>query len=344
MEEREGRHGRREFLRRVLRAGIGATGAGILFGSDLFGLPQARAQDAPPVVVAIRHSGLGSTSGADRRAVYGVMLDNALATIVGGAAARGALWSRFVPPEKTVGLKVNCLGGLGISTDPELTFAVAEGLIAGGCQPQRIIAFDRSDEDLRSAGYPVVSEGPSMRAYGSNNPAAGYEEKLTRFGESGDRLSRIVTEQVTALVNLPILKDHALAGMTGALKNHYGILQNPNKFHAGGCDPFISELNELRLVRRKQAISILDCREILYEGGPSDQPDNHYLANMIMASTDPVALDTCAWQILEGIRAEKGLGTLESVGRPPKHIATSAQRELGVADMSRIRYVPIDLG
>jgi uncharacterized protein (DUF362 family) len=335
---------RRSFLGKVLRAGLTTTLAGTIYGSDLFGMPQALAQQAAPVVVAVRHSGLTAAREADRRAVYGAMLDAALASLSGVQDVRAGLWRRYVPVDKVIGLKVNCLAGLGMSTDPQLTYAVAEGLISAGCPPQNIIAFDRTDSDLVMGGYPIVTDGPTMRVYGSANEAAGYEDKLTRFGEAGDRFSRILTEQIGVLVNLPILKDHALAGMTAALKNHFGCLQNPNKFHAGNCDPFIADLNKLRVIRRKQCLSVVDCREVLYQGGPSDQPDYHYEANTILVGTDPVALDAVAWQMLEGIRAEKGLGTLESEGRPPRHIATAAQYELGIADLAQIRCVTVELG
>jgi hypothetical protein len=334
---------RRGFLGRILRAGLATTLAGTIYGSDLFGMPRALAQETAPVVVGVRHSGLTAAEEGERRALYGAMLDAALSNLAGIQDTRAGLWRRFVPVDKVIGLKVNCLAGRGMSTDLQLTYAVAEGLITAGCPPQNIIAFDRTDGDLASGGYPIVTDGPTMRVYGSANEVAGYEEKLTRFGEAGDRFSRILTEQIGALVNLPILKDHAMAGMTAALKNHFGCLQNPNKFHADFCDPFIAELNKLRLIRRKQCLTVIDCRDVLYHGGPSDQPDYHYEADTILAGTDAVALDAVAWQMLEGIRAEKGLGTLESEGRPPRHIATAAQYELGIADLARIRYVTVEL-
>lgn len=346
MDDRQtGREGldRRRFLTRVLRAGLTTTLAGSIFGSDLFGIPQARAGQAATVVM-VRHSGLTAAEGDERRQVYGAMLDTGLAYLAGGPGTRADLWRRFAPVDQAIGLKVNCLAGLGMSTDPQLTYAVAEGIITAGAPPTNVVAFDRDDRDLQSAGYPIVTEGPTMRVYGSANPTAGYEEKLTRFGDSADRFSRIVTEQIGAIVNLPILKDHGLAGMTAALKNHFGCLQNPNKLHADLCAPYIVDLNKLRLFRRKQCLCVLDCRDVLYHGGPSDSPDHHYEANTIMLATDPVALDAAAWQMLEGMRQEKGLGTLESEGRPPTHIALAAQAELGVADLSAIQVLPVDAG
>jgi uncharacterized protein (DUF362 family) len=327
----------------LFRLGVSTTLAGTLFGSDLLGMPRASAQGGASTVAIVTHSGLRAAEGDDRRHIYGVMLDKALSAL-GTAGTRGALWQAFVPPGGGIGIKVNCLGGLGISTDPQFAYAIAEGLIAGGADPTSIIVFDREDAHLENAGYPIVSDGKTIRVYGSNNPVAGYEDRVTRFGDAGDRLSRILTEQVKSVVNAPILKDHGIAGITCALKNHFGVIQNPNKFHANRCEPYVSDLNTLRVIRRTQRICVADCREVLYEGGPGDNANYHYEANSIMVSTDPVALDTVGWQVIEGIRKEKGLQTLQDADRPPRHIAAAADLGLGVADVSSISVVNETIG
>jgi hypothetical protein len=58
---------------------------------------------------------------------------------------------------------------------------------------------------------------------------------------------------------------------------------------------------------------------------------------------DRVAMDQIAWGILEKKRAEMGLGTLESVGRPPRYIATAADavHQLGINDTKRINLIEI---
>jgi hypothetical protein len=56
----------------------------------------------------------------------------------------------------------------------------------------------------------------------------------------------------------------------------------------------------------------------------------------VMASTDPVALDTVGWEIVEQLRATKGLRTLTAEGRPPAYIQAAGTLGLGVADRSRI--------
>jgi len=48
------------------------------------------------------------------------------------------------------------------------------------------------------------------------------------MGDSTVRLSRILTDDISILINVPIMKDHEITGVTGALKNHYGSVKMPS--------------------------------------------------------------------------------------------------------------------
>jgi len=145
------------------------------------------------------------------------------------------------------------------------------------------------------------------------------------------------------LINVPVLKDHDGAGVTIALKNMYGVIHNPNKYHPNGCNPYIADLNMLPEIRRKMRLSICDATTALYEGGPGYKPQYSWKNNSLILSQDPVALDYTGWQIIERKRAEKGLKTLEADGRAPRYIATSAdgQHRLGTNDPRRIVVVEV---
>ena len=60
------------------------------------------------------------------------------------------------------------------------------------------------------------------------------------------------------LINLPVLKDHDGAGVTIALKNMYGAIHNPNKYHPNGCDPYVADLNMLPEIRSR--MKLIDLR------------------------------------------------------------------------------------
>jgi uncharacterized protein (DUF362 family) len=145
------------------------------------------------------------------------------------------------------------------------------------------------------------------------------------------------------LINLPVLKDHDGAGVTIALKNMYGVIHNPNKYHPNGCNPYVADLNMLPEIRSKMRLTICDATTAMYEGGPGFKPEHSWNANTLLVSTDPVALDHMGWQMIERKRAEKGLKTLKAEEREPSYIATAADAEhrLGTNDAKKISLVEV---
>jgi len=143
------------------------------------------------------------------------------------------------------------------------------------------------------------------------------------------------------LINLPVLKDHDGAGVTLALKNMYGTIHNPNKYHPNGCDPYIADLNMLPEIRSRMKLTICDATTAMYEGGPGFKPEHSWKANSLLVAEDPVALDYTGWQMIERKRAEMGLKTLEAEQRAPHYIATAADQDhrRGHCDPGRIVVV-----
>jgi len=94
-------------------------------------------------------------------------------------------------------------------------------------------------------------------------------------------------------------------GVTMALKNLFGAIHNPNKYHITAGDPYVADVNMLPPIRQKVRLTICDAIAPQYEGGPSYMPQWSWPFNGVIASRDPVALDYTGWQIIERKRAEK---------------------------------------
>ncbi|HID06632.1 MAG TPA: DUF362 domain-containing protein, partial [Armatimonadetes bacterium] len=131
-------------------------------------------------------------------------------------------WRKFVKPTDVVGIKVNCIAGASLSSNPMLVNAIVAGLRSAGVPYSRIIVWDRSTRELSRAGFKVRMRPPGVLCYGTD--AVGYRKQLSSFGEVATRVSNIVAEQCTVLINVPVLKTHYLSGLTAALKNHYGSI------------------------------------------------------------------------------------------------------------------------
>jgi uncharacterized protein (DUF362 family) len=328
---------RRDFLKECF------TGAAVLRASGTMGLLAAAQQGAAlaksRVVIARDNLLRGTGSTVDSRRMLG-LLDRAMQTMFDRDRPIEA-WSKLVHPGETVGLKVNALGGRGLSSNLQLVEAICGRLQEAGIKAGDIVVWDRDSDEMERAGFHLSTGGNGVQCFGTDR--VDYEPELVAHGSVGSRLSRILTQRSSVLINVPVLKDHDGAGVTIALKNMYGVVHNPNKYHPNGCNPYIADLNMLPEVRSRMRLTICDATTAQYEGGPAYKPEHSWKENALIVSQDPVALDHTGWQIIERKRAENGLKTLEAEGRAPHYIATAADAEhrLGTNDPRRITIAEV---
>ena len=194
------------------------------------------------------------------------LLDRAIASYTGHDKPVEA-WKRIVPVGKVIGLKVNGLGGKGISTHAALVMAVCERLQQAGVKPGEIIVWDRNARDIEACGLTISTDPNRIRVYGSD--VAGFEDQQEQWGSARIKLSKILTRECAMVIGLPILKDHSGAGVTFAMKNMYGVVDRPMDLHAGGCNPGVADLNCIPAVREKVRFTIGDAMSSVYDGGPA---------------------------------------------------------------------------
>jgi hypothetical protein len=305
-----------------------------------------RAISEPPApaksrVVVIRHESLRADGQGPAPERVRELLDEAVKAIAGDAKAADA-WARWFKPADRVGIKVNCLG---YATRPAVALATAAGIGAAGLAPRQTIVWDRMSDELRRAGYDLRGDGKGPRCFGTDaltdRGNAGYGPEIVTSGGIGSFYSRIVTDEATALVSACILKDHNLAGLSCGLKNFYGAIHNPNKYHEGGCDPFVADACAAPPIRDRLRLVVCDALRPQYSGGPSLRPQWQWAYGGLILSTDPVALDRVALEILERKRAAAGMKPLEAEKRPARYLASAQARGLGTADLAAIEVVSI---
>jgi len=265
------------------------------------------------------------------------MLDDAVAKLTEQQDAAAA-WKSLFKPEDVVGIKVNCLFGLGASTSPEVAHAAADALVRIGIKPSNIIIWDSSTGDLLKSGYKINKDGDGVRVLANDRV---WEDEATVSGQINGFLTKILTRDITALINVPYMKDHRMSGITGALKNHYGSFDTPMKCHGNFCDPYLADLNQIPAIREKTRLIIMDALRPMADGGPPLKRDAVWDYHALLVSRDPVAVDYMAWKIIDERRKETGLPTLAEAGREPISIATAASRGLGVNDPNKMEIIRI---
>ncbi|UCB52106.1 MAG: DUF362 domain-containing protein [Candidatus Zixiibacteriota bacterium] len=291
-------------------------------------------------VVVVKSSGVIRASGKVNTRLLAQMVEQGLCRLTSESSSEDAIRHYFSPKDK-VGLKVNCLAGRMASTHPEIALVVAGQLKAIGVKEKNMIMWDRSSRELEEVGYSLNANGDGPRCYGTDAQGVGYSQDLINYRNIGSLLSRIMESFTTVQLNLPVLKDHSLSGVTCALKNYFGAVHNPNKYHDDGCDPFIADLNQVPQIREQQRLVVCDALRVQYNGGPAYHPQWAENFGGIVVGDDPVAVDFVGYQIIDRIRRGHGLPSLEKAGRKPKHIFTAAdgQHNLGKASLEEIDLV-----
>lgn len=332
---------RREFLREAAAATVLAGGAAISAP------PQARAAEAvaaPPHksrVVVIRHDALAEAPQNLKPARVRELLDEA-ARALGGDAKAADAWARWFKPADRLGIKVNCLGH---GTHPVVAGALAAAVSAAGLPPEQMVLWDRTNRELQVLGYELRGSGKGPRCFGTDALASrgsgGYAAEITTSGAIGSLFSRIVTDETTALVSAAVLKDHCFAGLTCTLKNFYGAIHNPNKYHDNNCDPFVADVCAAPSIRDRLRLAVIDATRPQFQGGPAARPQFQWAYGGLILATDLVAADRVALAILEKKRETAKQPPLDTAGRPVRYLASAQARGLGAADLGQIDVVSL---
>ena len=251
------------------------------------------------------------------------------------AAAWGALFS----PGDRVGIKLSCLPGMPLSTSRGLVSAIVSGLLSAGLKGENIYIWERSDRELRGAGF-AIGKKP-VNVFGTDHLAGGgYSDRIEISRSVGTSFSKIV-ESVDALISVPVLKDHDISGVSIGMKNFFGAIHNPNKFHGNRCDPYIADLCYHPLIRGKLRLIVCDASRVQVHNGPAFYPGYTWEYGGVLVSRDVVALDYTGWQIIEERRRSLKLPSLKEAGREPTHILTAGRLGLGTADSGNIDLVEL---
>jgi uncharacterized protein (DUF362 family) len=249
----------------------------------------------------------------------------------------------FFKDRDRIGIKINTIGGSSISTTPATSLSLVKLLADNGWDVNDLIIWDRTNHELKEAGYSLNKHRKGIRVFGTDTSSVGYHKNLTAHLNIGSLFSTILSDTITASISLAVLKDHGLAGVTAGMKNYFGAIHNPNKYHDNNCDPFVAELFDTPIVRNKHKITILDALKVQYHRGPSFHPKWAENYGSLIFSQDPVAADTVGWQIISKLRIKKGLPSLEEEQRPPKYLYTAARMGLGRSDLENIDILEFEV-
>ncbi len=337
------RKSRREFLRDVTTIGAGICASSLLLYNNRLFKSAYAGGDVPSKskVILAQEKRLVNANGKADTSLITKVIDSALEKITDTKKPSDA-WRKLFNENDIVGIKVNCLAGNRFSPHVELIEAVINGLKSAGVREGNILIFERLNKELKDAGFEIRKGKNSIKCFGTDDlPRSGYDPQPQVIGSVGSCFSQIISSYCTAIVNVPVLKDHDLAGTSIGMKNFFGVIHNPNKYHDGNCNPYIADLNSHPYIKGKLRLIICDALKAQYNGGPAFKPQWAWDYRGILVGTDPVALDRIGTQIIEDKRKEVNMPSLKEAGREPIYINTAAKLGLGFDDPALIDVVSI---
>lgn len=340
---------RRKFLKQLTVGSLGLTLANQIvptFANHPFPFVGEKSK-----VVIIKHSKAVGPSGAINQSIIQEMINRGITEFTGKKTLTDA-WSQFFTSEEIVSLKINTLGLdnlLGteyIQHFSGISTAVINGLKAANIQEQNMFIWERSDEELVNGGYTVQREEGKMRVMGTRVQRKGANEGFNPesypVGGLSTHVHNFITDLSSSFINIPVMKTHGIAGVSGSLKNHYGSIDNPRDFHPNNAtNPGIPEINAIPVIRNKQKLIIADALLGVFDGGPRWKRETLWVNNEIIIGTDPVAVDTVMMTKLDQKREMEGFEPIE-----PNAIHLQLSEELGLGNhqLSYIDLQEINLG
>jgi uncharacterized protein (DUF362 family) len=300
------------------------------------------------------------------------LLEQAMRELTGESSARHA-WAKFIDPEDIVGVKINPSGAPACCSSPEIIREIVSAVRSAGVPARNIIIYDRYSYEIDVGSYQALVP-PGVRIVGIQDAflggGVGYEPTVycdaNFFGEWEPRsyMASIVANEVTKIINVPTMKDHSAAGVTGALKNlAYGTFNNVARTHRAPhsfTKPVIGLMCTVEPLRSKAVLHIMDGMRQVWHGGPLTQVQDFIdQTGILMVATDPVALDTIELEAIEKKRRERGAPSLwqhdatsitpeggifyrdpskNLFFRQPGHIAAAGELGLGIHDIKRIDH------
>jgi uncharacterized protein (DUF362 family) len=291
--------------------------------------------DVKSKVIHTHHAGVWHDDRLEPTALRGLL--GASITQLTGMSDAGQAWRALFRPGERVAIKVNAFHNSLVWTHPALVLAIVDALQEAGVAAEQIVIFDYQTRELEEAGYAVNPDGPGVRCYGTDGDYAGDWDVAGRTTQ----LSRILMD-CDALINVPIFKAHNIAGMTFAMKNHYGTIPNPQSYHSSRTmAQGMPALNALPPIYERTRLIVGDMLSgCLHPGRSYPYWEADYEGDSILMSFDPVAHDSVGLEILSELLGSGG--GLANRARP--WLERGAEIGLGAHAPGDIELTQLNLG
>jgi hypothetical protein len=331
---------RRTFLKRIAQAGLTAAAGQLMAGersalaeNSVSTLPILESRpDTGPIDASLKSTvvHIRRPEVVDRQSIHAPllreMIEDSLKTLT-EVRKPGEAWNRLLKPDDVIGIKFNHVGAAELDTTDMVAAQLIQSLGEAGFAPRQI----------------MLIEAPTNLAatLGTRPETLGWSGGEVSFGTGSEELAAVLQE-VTAIINVPFLKTHNIAGVTGCLKNlSHALIRRPGRYHDQGCAPYVGNIAALPQIRSKIRLNIVNAIRALCEGGPHVRPHGMWNHAGLLVSRDPVAADAAGIDIINDERRRRSLPLIGNKAGHIPHIHAAARLSLGTDDQDYINLVDL---
>ena len=265
------------------------------------------------------------------------------------------------------------MAGKLLTTSHAVTQSIVKQLEEAGIPRKNLVIWDRREMQLHETGY--TSENyPGIKITGTEcqDAEGGFINKEGKFysedridknqyfyadvegeydaytmpymvnGGKNSYFSKICTEEVTKIINVPILKN-AGAAVTLCMKNlAFGAITNTGRLHQKLWHETCAYACAFPPLRDKVVLNIVDGLIGCFDGGPSANPQFMCNYNTMLVGTDAVAVDRIGHDVVIAKRIEEGIQTQDKPDAI-KYLVLAQELKLGVADRSKINLKEVNV-
>jgi hypothetical protein len=254
------------------------------------------------------------------------LFDQALLALTGRKTAADSWRSLGLKPDDVVAIKINCnTWTIGLSPHPELVAALCSSLQTV-IPANRIIVFDNDSPALIASGFAIKRSNSGVR-YSGTDQGDGFDAQ--------ERLSKIVTQMATKIINLASLKcaDGELVASL-LLKNQIGSLVPEDMAKCHKDADFLAGVCARPNLKSKTILNMVSGLR-----GTFRRSVPWYWGGIIIG-TDPLAVEMSAIGVMNEKRAQEKIDPLPV----PEHVKIAEKKYgLGTTDPAKIEQIKIDL-
>jgi len=306
---------RRNFLKKSMGAGLAAAAAASIgnYSKIMGAVPQTTSSNYD--IVAVK--------GNDPAAMFDI-----------GIQAMGGMGA-FVSKGQKVVVKPNIgwdvVAEKAANTNPALVKRIIEHCFKAGAK--EVFVFDHTCDNWVKCYKNSGIEQAVKEAGGKMVPgdSESYYQQVTI--PNGKRMTSAKVHELIlssdVFINVPVLKHHSSAAMTGALKNMMGVVWDRGYWHKNDLNQCIADY---ALYPKRPALNVLDAFNVMLKNGPRgvSVADLSPMKSQLL-STDWVAIDAAGAKMM-GLDNDK-----------VKYIRIAAEMGLGKMDLQKMNIHRISI-